>query len=185
MAKFILAPVWSMEWKVALIVLLSLAILICVVLIAYVAIALKKSKRRAAEDDFEARDDGGFSKIVRAEDYGVTMPAGYSVSDKNPVVVPAPIIKPVSLNAPPYAGQYSAQGYEMNAPLPQIPADISARLGYIPAPYGSSAAPQFINPDANYVAPVSVQPNGAEPAETSINAETNTSSGNHNKNSAK
>lgn len=148
MAKLILAPVWSTEWKVALIVLLSLAILVCVILIAYFVIALKKTKRRAADDDFEARDDGGFNKIVRAEDYGVTMPSGYKLDSGAPVVVPPPQVKGVSLNAPPYAqgyvGQFAAPVYYDG--VPPIPADISARLGYVPAPYGSTQPPQFIPP---------------------------------------
>lgn len=75
-----LAPVWSMGWKVAIIVILAFLLLLCVALAVYIIVTHRRAKRREVEDDFDLPDDGGFSKIVRAEDYGVTMPPDYSLS---------------------------------------------------------------------------------------------------------
>ena len=79
MANLMLAPVWSMGWKVAIIVILAFLLLLCVALAIYIIITHRRAKRREVEDDFELPDDGGFGKIVRAEDYGVTMPPDYSL----------------------------------------------------------------------------------------------------------
>ena len=80
MANLMLAPVWSMGWKVAIIVILAFLLLLCVALAVYIIVTHRRAKRREVEDDFDLPDDGGFSKIVRAEDYGVTMPPDYSLS---------------------------------------------------------------------------------------------------------
>ena len=38
MSALLLAPVWSIEWKIALIVLLGIAVIICALLIEYAVV---------------------------------------------------------------------------------------------------------------------------------------------------
>ena len=73
MANLIMAPVWSLGWKVALIILLVVAVIVCIIAIVLAIIFRRRRKQRAAKDNFEIPDDGGFSKIVRADDYNVNI----------------------------------------------------------------------------------------------------------------
>ena len=68
MSALLLAPVWSIEWKIALIVLLGIAVLICALLIAYAVVMYRRRENRTPEDEFQIADDGGFGKIVNVND---------------------------------------------------------------------------------------------------------------------
>ena len=155
MANILLAPVWSIGWKIALIVLLSLAVLICALLIAYAVIVYRRREKRAPEDEFQVPDDGGFGSIVDANKYGVVPPAGAEPVAQN-VHLPAP-----GRNAQPVYMQ-PQQPY-MPSAMP-IPADISQRVGYDPGQHFANQpyAPVQSGADQPY-APV-LQPNMQAPA---------------------
>ena len=144
MANILLAPVWSIGWKIALIVLLSLAVLICALLIAYAVIVYRRREKRAPEDEFQVPDDGGFGSIVDANKYGVVPPAGAEPIAQN-VHLPAP-----GRNAQPVYMQ-PQQPY-MPSAMP-IPADISQRVGYDPGQHFANQpyAPVQSGADQPYV----------------------------------
>lgn len=160
MANLMLAPVWSMGWKVAIIVILAFLLLLCVALAVYIIVTHRRAKRREVEDDFDLPDDGGFSKIVRAEDYGVTMPPDYSLSAErmrthsevqhiqtgggyvNAAPLgqnPAPYVGPIAVD--PASGLPVATEFGIPAGVPVIPIDgvtgkpltVDPARGYVPA----------------------------------------------------
>lgn len=130
MSALLLAPVWSIEWKIALIVLLGIAVLICALLIAYAVVMYRRRENRTPEDEFQIADDGGFGKIVNVNDYKIP-----SQTQQPPVANP----QDSNQQAPvPYSGNV------LMPPATPVPYDISQRVGYVPQPY--TLAPQSQQP---------------------------------------
>lgn len=71
MAGILLAPVWSLGWKIALLVLISIAIIVCVILITCAVLSFRRARKKIPEDDFLVPDDGGFNSIVRVDGLGM------------------------------------------------------------------------------------------------------------------
>lgn len=144
----LLAPVWSLGWKIAIIVLLIIAIIVCAAIVAYSVITFRRTKHREAEDEFRVRDDGGFGKIVKVSDYGIKMPEEHSRhKDGHHGKAQPPVLVNYAQSVQPTPVQYvqapiltPEEQYLAPSTVP-VPPDISARVGYNPGMYQSTYTP--------------------------------------------